>query len=62
MRPDQCGFGRPLEQLPPGDREIIEQFQAWLAGEVALAADGITYVPVDSPAAVHFANRPETAE
>ena len=62
MRPDQCGFGRPLESLPPADRELIANFQAWLSGELALAADEVTFVDVDSPEAVHFVERPGVAE
>lgn len=53
MNPRRCGNAVPLEQMHPGDREVIEQFQAYLRREVALAADGITYVPVESPDAVY---------
>lgn len=57
MRPDRCGYGRALESLTPGDREAVEQFRAYLEGKLALAADGLTYVPVDSPDAVYVAER-----
>lgn len=58
MNPRRCGFGVPLDQLEPGDREAVEQFRRFLEGELAFAADGVTYVPADSPEAVHFARRP----
>ncbi len=58
----RCGFGVPLEQMHPGDREVIEQFRRYLRRELALAADGITYVPVDSPEAVYVVDRLAAAE
>ncbi len=57
MKPRRCGFGVPLEQFDPETRQMIEQFRLWLQGDVALAADGVTYVPVDSPDAVHVVDR-----
>lgn len=59
MRPDRCGFGRPLNSLPDGDRQAVENFRRFLEGELALAADEQTFVPADSPDAVYFAGRPE---
>jgi len=59
MNPDRCGFGRPLSSLDLGDREAVEQFQAYLEGRLALTADGKTYVPVDDPRAALFAGKPE---
>lgn len=51
MRPDQCGFGRSLDSLTPGDRTAVEDFKAFLEGRVALTADGKTYVPFSDPRA-----------
>lgn len=34
MRPDQCGTGRPIESLPPGDREVVEDYRRFLEGEL----------------------------
>ncbi len=34
MKPEQCGFGRRIEDLPPGDREVVEQYAAFLRGEL----------------------------
>lgn len=34
MRPDQCGTGRPIESLPPGDREVVEEYRRFLLGEL----------------------------
>ncbi len=51
----RCGTGVPLDQLPDGDRQVVAAFVAYLSGEVALAADGVTYVALDDPAAVHRA-------
>jgi hypothetical protein len=62
MRPEQCGYGRALESLTPGDRKAVEQFRAYLEGKLAFAADGKTYVPVDSPEAVYVVERPGVAE
>jgi len=59
VRPDRCGYGRALGSLTPGDREAVEQFRAYLEGRVALAADRRTYVPLDSPEAVHVAPPPD---
>lgn len=36
MTPDRCGFGRPLSSLHPGDRKAIEDFGAFLCGELAM--------------------------
>jgi ribA/ribD-fused uncharacterized protein len=55
MRPDRCGFGRDLSALHPGDRKAVEDFGRFLAGELALAADGITFVSADSSDAAYFA-------
>lgn len=54
MKPRRCGFGVPLGQLPAGDREAVEQFGAFLRGELALAEDGATYVDPHDPRATHF--------
>ncbi|MER7280511.1 hypothetical protein ABT369_39340 [Dactylosporangium sp. NPDC000244] len=53
MNPRRCGFGVPLDQLPDGDRQIVEDFRRYLRGELALAADGITYVQPGDERAVH---------
>ncbi len=55
MKMRRCGFGVPLEQFDPQTRQVIGDFQRWLAGEVALAADEVTYVELDDPQAVHVA-------
>lgn len=34
MRPDQCGTGHPTDSLPPADRAVVEEFRAYLAGEL----------------------------
>ncbi len=47
MRPDQCGTGRPLSSLPPGDREEVEKFASFLAGDLAYDTVAQTWVPVD---------------
>lgn len=47
MSPDQCGFGRSLESLHPGDREVVEGFAALLAGEVAMVAATGEFVPLE---------------
>lgn len=47
MRPDQCGHGRPLPSLPPGDREEVEKFASFLAGDLAYDSVAKEYVPVD---------------
>lgn len=62
MRPDRCGNNVPLDRMLPGDRKAVEDFRRYLQGELALAADGYTYVSVDSPDAVHFAGRPDDPE
>lgn len=55
MRPRRCGFGVPLEQFDPETRQMIDDFKRYLRGEVALAADEVTYVSLDDPRAVHVA-------
>jgi hypothetical protein len=62
VKPLRCGFGMPLDQLDPETRKVIEDFQRYLRGDLALAADGLTYVPVDSPDAVHVVDRPGVTE
>lgn len=57
----RCGFGVPLDQLDPQTRQVIADFERFLAGEVAIAADGLTYVPLDDPRAVHFAPKLEAS-
>lgn len=54
MRPDQCGFGRNPSTLAEGDRKAVEDFKRFLAGELAYAEDGITYVAPDDPRATYF--------
>ncbi|GGM52746.1 hypothetical protein ACFFX1_55375 [Dactylosporangium sucinum] len=61
MRPLRCGTGVPLDQLPEGDRRAVEDFARFLSGELALAADGQTYVDAGDPRAVHVAPRPGPA-
>lgn len=46
MRPNRCGFGRRIEDLPDGDREVVEGYAAWLRGEVAMVAATGEYVPL----------------
>lgn len=55
MNRRRCGFGVPLEHFDPQTRQTIEDFRRYLAGEVALAVDGLTYVELDDPRAVHVA-------
>lgn len=57
----RCGFGVPLEHLDPQTRRVIGDFKRYLAGEVALAADRLTYVALDDPRAVHFAAKREAS-
>lgn len=57
----RCGFGVPFDQLDPQTRQVIGDFRRYLAGEVALAADGMTYVALDDPRAVHFAPKREAS-
>lgn len=47
MRPDQCGTGQRIEDLPDGDREIVEGFLAYLRGEAAMVAKTGEIVPLD---------------
>jgi hypothetical protein len=54
MRPDRCGFGRRIEDLPDGDRQAVQQFADFLAGKLALAEDGVTYVQPDDERAFYF--------
>lgn len=61
MKARRCGFGVPLEHLDPQTRQVIEDFKRYLAGEVALAADGSTYVELDDPRAVHVAPKREAS-
>lgn len=59
MKMRRCGFGLPLDQLDPQTRQVIGDFKRWLAGDVAITEDGITYVELDDPRAVHFAPKLE---
>jgi hypothetical protein len=43
--PDQCGFGRRIQDLPPGDREIVEQYAAFLRGDLDLDPATNEFVP-----------------
>jgi hypothetical protein len=61
VRPRRCGFGMPLEQLDPETREAVEDFRRYLEGKVALAVDGLTYVELDDPRAVHVAPKREAS-
>lgn len=47
MRPDQCGFGRALESLSPGDRAAAEGFRAFLEGRLAMVAATGEFVPLE---------------
>lgn len=47
MRPDRCGFGRRIEDLPDGDREVVEGYRAFLRGEVAVVAATGEFVPLE---------------
>lgn len=47
MTPDRCGTGRPIEDLPAGDREVVEGFRQFLAGEMAMVAATGEFVPLD---------------
>jgi hypothetical protein len=55
VNPRRCGFGVPLEQLDPQARQAIEDFKRYLAGDLAIAVDGLTYVELDDPRAVYVA-------
>jgi hypothetical protein len=57
----RCGFGVPLDQFDPQTRQVIADFKRWLAGEVAIAADGVTYVELDGPRAAHFVPKREVS-
>ncbi len=46
MRPDECGFGRRIEDLPPGDREVVEGYAAFLRGELDYDPKTNEFVPV----------------
>ncbi len=61
MKMRRCGFGVPLEQFDPQTRQVIDDFKRYLVGEAALAADGLTYVDLDDPRAVHFATKREAS-
>ena len=61
MKMRHCGFGVPLEQLDPQTRQVVEDFKRYLRGEVALAEDGITYVELDDPRAVHVVPKLEAS-
>ncbi len=45
MRPEQCGFGRRVEDLPPGDREVVEQYAAFLRGDLDYDPKTNEFVP-----------------
>lgn len=47
MTPDRCGFGRPTGSLPAGDRQAVEDFARFLAGEIAVVAATGEFVPLD---------------
>lgn len=61
MRTHRSNFEAQLDKLGPGDREAVLAYQRYLRGEVALAADGLTYVELDDPRAVHFAPKREAS-
>ncbi len=61
MRTRPSNFEAQLARLGPGDREAVLDYQRYLRGEVALAADGMTYVELDDPRAVHFASKREAS-
>lgn len=46
MTPDRCGFGRDPNTMHPGDRQAIEDFRRFLAGEIAVVAATGEYVPL----------------
>lgn len=45
MRPDQCGFGRRISDLPDGDRQVVEEFAAFLRGELDYDPKTCGFVP-----------------
>ncbi len=47
MRPDRCGTGRRIQDLPDGDRQAVEGFRRFLVGEVAMVAATGEFVPLD---------------
>jgi hypothetical protein len=65
MRPDRCGFGRRVADLPDGDREIVEGFRRFLRGEVAMAAMTGEFVSLDragEPGVITVGMRPNREE
>ncbi len=45
MRPEQCGFGRRIADLPDGDRQVVEEYAAFLAGELDYDPETNEFVP-----------------
>jgi hypothetical protein len=47
VRPEHCGYGRPISSLPDGDREAVEGFRGFPAGRVAMIARTGEFVPLE---------------
>ncbi len=45
MKPEQCGFGRRIQDLPPGDREVVEEYVAFLRGDLDYDPKTNEFVP-----------------
>lgn len=45
MRPDQCGTNRRIEDLPDGDRQVVAEFAAFLAGDLDYDPTTNEFVP-----------------
>ncbi len=45
MTPDRCGFGSRIADLPPGDREVVEQYAAFLRGDLDYDPNTDEFVP-----------------
>lgn len=45
MRPDRCGFGRRIADLPDGDRQVVAEYAAFLAGNLDYDPKTNEFVP-----------------
>ncbi len=45
MTPDRCGTGRSIADLPDGDREVVEQYAAFLRGDLDYDPKTNEFVP-----------------
>ncbi len=46
MTPGRCGTARTIANLPPEDRAIVEQFRAFLAGDLDYDPKTNEFVPL----------------